>query len=119
MSESIERHVASTCARPGQETYDHRTSFRADHSQTVGRQRSPALKNVDGGSDAVGELWFERTDDNAPIPALLLKLLFTREPLSIQVHPDDNFARAMGMPNGKSEAWYIISAEPARRSALG
>ena len=70
--------------------------------------------SIDGSGDAVGELWFERADKNAPTPALLLKLLFTSEPLSIQVHPDDTFARAMGMPNGKSEAWYILSAQPGR-----
>ena len=56
---------------------------------------------------------------NAPIPALLLKLLFTSEPLSIQVHPDDTFARAMGMANGKSEAWYIISAKPGAQIGVG
>jgi mannose-6-phosphate isomerase len=75
--------------------------------------------SIDGTGDAVGELWFERADKNAPIPALLLKLLFTSEPLSIQVHPDDTFARAMGMPNGKSEAWYIISAKPDARIGVG
>jgi mannose-6-phosphate isomerase len=75
--------------------------------------------SVDGTGDAVGELWFERADNNAPIPALLLKLLFTSAPLSIQVHPDDTFARAMGMPNGKSEAWYIISAEPGAQIGVG
>jgi mannose-6-phosphate isomerase len=75
--------------------------------------------SVDGGGEAVGELWFERTDENAPIPTLLLKLLFTSEPLSIQVHPDDTFARALGMPNGKSEAWYIISAEPGAQIGVG
>jgi mannose-6-phosphate isomerase len=75
--------------------------------------------SIDGTGDAVGELWFERADKNAPIPALLLKLLFTSEPLSIQVHPDDTFARAMGMPNGKSEAWYIISAKPGARIGVG
>jgi mannose-6-phosphate isomerase len=74
---------------------------------------------IDGANDAVGELWFERADKNASIPALLLKLLFTREPLSIQVHPDDRFARAMGMPNGKSEAWYIISAKPDAKIGIG
>jgi mannose-6-phosphate isomerase len=74
---------------------------------------------IDGTVDAVGELWFERADDNAPVPALLLKLLFTSKPLSIQVHPDDTYARAMGMPNGKSEAWYIISAEPGSRIGVG
>lgn len=75
--------------------------------------------DIDGTRDAVGELWFERADKNAPVPALLLKLLFTSEPLSIQVHPDDTFARAMGMPNGKSEAWYIISAEPGAQIGVG
>ena len=39
--------------------------------------------SFDGTSDPVGELWFERADENAPIPTLLLKLLFTSEPLSI------------------------------------
>ena len=75
--------------------------------------------SIDGTSDAVGELWFERADKNAPVPALLLKLLFTSEPLSIQVHPDDTYARAMGMPNGKSEAWYILSAEPDAQIGVG
>jgi mannose-6-phosphate isomerase len=75
--------------------------------------------SVDGTADAVGELCFERADENAPVPALLLKLLFTSEPLSIQVHPDDTFARAMGMPNGKSEAWYIISAKPGSQIGVG
>jgi mannose-6-phosphate isomerase len=75
--------------------------------------------NVDGSGDAVGELWFERVDKNAPTPALLLKLLFTSEPLSIQVHPDDTYARAMGMPNGKSEAWYILSAQPDAQIGAG
>jgi mannose-6-phosphate isomerase len=75
--------------------------------------------SVDGSSDAVGELWFERAKKDAPTPALLVKLLFTSEPLSIQVHPDDTFARAMGIPNGKSEAWYILSAKPDAQIGVG
>jgi mannose-6-phosphate isomerase len=75
--------------------------------------------SLDGSDDAIGELWFERTSKQAHTPALLVKLLFTSEPLSIQVHPDDTFARAMGMPNGKSEAWYILSAEPDARIGVG
>jgi mannose-6-phosphate isomerase len=75
--------------------------------------------DIDGTGDTVGELWFERADKDAPVPALLLKLLFTSGPLSIQVHPDDTFARAMGMPNGKSEAWYIISAKPGAQIGIG
>ena len=74
---------------------------------------------IDGSGEAIGELWFQRVDQNAPIPALLLKLLFTSEPLSIQVHPDDAFARSIGLPNGKTEAWYILSAAPDARVAVG
>lgn len=75
--------------------------------------------SVDGAGDRVGELWFERAGASAPIPALLLKLLFTSEPLSIQVHPDDTYARALGMANGKSEAWVIISAKPDAKIGVG
>ena len=74
---------------------------------------------IDGTGNAVGELWFERPDADSPPPALLLKLLFTSAPLSIQVHPDDTFARAMGLPNGKSEAWYILSATPDAQIGVG
>jgi mannose-6-phosphate isomerase len=74
---------------------------------------------IDGSGDAVGELWFRRVDKDAPSPALLLKMLFTSEPLSIQVHPDDTFARSIGLPNGKTEAWYILSAKPGARVAVG
>lgn len=75
--------------------------------------------SVEASTYAVGELWFERADKDAPVPALLLKLLFTSEPLSIQVHPDDTYARAMGLPNGKSEAWYIVSARPDAQIGVG
>ena len=74
--------------------------------------------SIDGTGDAVGELWFERADKNAPIPALLVKLLFTSEPLSIQVHPDDAYAKSKGLPNGKTEAWYVLSAAPEAKVAL-
>jgi mannose-6-phosphate isomerase len=74
---------------------------------------------VDGSRDAIGELWFERADRSAPVSTLLVKLLFTSEPLSIQVHPDDAFARSIGLPNGKAEAWYILSARRNARVALG
>jgi mannose-6-phosphate isomerase len=76
--------------------------------------------SIDGADDdPVGELWFQRVDRTAPSTALLLKLLFTSQPLSIQVHPDDEFARSIGLPNGKTEAWYIISAAPGAQVALG
>jgi mannose-6-phosphate isomerase len=67
----------------------------------------------------VGELWFQRPDVAATDTALLFKLIFTTEPLSIQVHPDDAFARSIGLANGKTEAWYILSAAPGAQVAVG
>jgi mannose-6-phosphate isomerase len=74
---------------------------------------------LEPGAAAVGEIWFERDVPDAPDPALLLKLLFANEALSIQVHPDDAFARSIGLPHGKTEAWYILSATPNAKVALG
>lgn len=68
---------------------------------------------------AIGEIWFERADPGAPSPALLLKLIFTNEPLSIQVHPGDALARALGLPHGKCEAWYVLAATMDARIAVG
>ena len=67
----------------------------------------------------IGELWFQRADAAAPEPALLLKLLFTDQALSIQVHPDDAFAQAIGLPHGKTEAWYVLAAEAGAEISLG
>jgi mannose-6-phosphate isomerase len=71
------------------------------------------------GDIAIGEIWYERPGKPEIDPSLLLKLLFTSQPLSIQVHPDDAFAHSMGQPNGKTEAWYVLSAAPEAKVALG
>jgi mannose-6-phosphate isomerase len=67
----------------------------------------------------IGEVWYERPGKPTSMPSLLLKLLFTSEPLSIQVHPDDVYAHSIGLPNGKSEAWYVLSAAPGAKVAVG
>lgn len=72
-----------------------------------------------GEGPAIGEVWFQRSDQKAPESALLLKILFTKEPLSIQVHPNDVYAQSIGLMHGKCEAWYILSALPNARIALG
>jgi mannose-6-phosphate isomerase len=50
---------------------------------------------------------------------LLVKLLFPNDKLSVQVHPDDAQARAMGETRGKTECWYVLEAEPGATVALG
>ena len=54
--------------------------------------------------EKIGEVWFEGLPD---LP-LLIKFLFTTEPLSVQVHPE-----------GKTEMWHILAAEPGAKIAAG
>jgi mannose-6-phosphate isomerase len=53
---------------------------------------------------------------------LLVKFIFPADKLSIQVHPDDAYAsvheKAAG-GCGKTEMWYVISAEPGARLLAG
>ena len=50
---------------------------------------------------------------------LLIKTIFAREKLSVQVHPDDAMARKYGEPRGKTECWYALAAEPGAEVAVG
>jgi len=50
---------------------------------------------------------------------LLIKVLFAREKLSVQVHPDDKMAQKYGDPRGKTECWYALAAWPEAKVALG
>ena len=50
---------------------------------------------------------------------LLIKVIFAKEKLSVQVHPDDAMAQKYGDPRGKSECWYVLEAEPGSQVACG
>lgn len=51
---------------------------------------------------------------------LLVKLLDARDWLSVQVHPDDAQAALLeGEPRGKTECWYVVSAEPGAQLVVG
>lgn len=69
-------------------------------------------------SDArFGEVWFEPPPE---LPQLLAKYIFTSERLSVQNHPSDAQAEAMGFGrNGKSECWVILESAPDATIAVG
>ncbi len=50
---------------------------------------------------------------------LLMKLLFPKERLSVQVHPDDEGAKKIGQTCGKTECWYVLTATPEATVGLG
>jgi mannose-6-phosphate isomerase len=81
------------------------------HSKIWGSPRTePWFKSPE--CPLTGEVWFPAGD-------LLIKFLFTEQDLSVQVHPDDEYARAQGESCGKTEMWHILRAEPGARIALG
>ena len=43
---------------------------------------------------------------------LLIKIIRAREALSVQVHPDNAFAREAEHKSGKTEMWYVLDCEP-------
>ncbi len=60
----------------------------------------------------------DASPDESRFP-LLAKFLFPHEKLSVQVHPDDDAARAIGQPWGKTECWYVAYANPGAEIGLG
>ncbi|MSS58694.1 class I mannose-6-phosphate isomerase [Erysipelotrichaceae bacterium Oil+RF-744-GAM-WT-6] len=58
-----------------------------------------------------------RTRDTLPI---LIKLIDAKNDLSVQVHPDDDYARIHEHGSlGKSEFWYVLEAEPGASLIYG
>jgi mannose-6-phosphate isomerase len=80
----------------------------------------------------LGEAWPLMTSDwagtaverDGPFP-ILVKFIFTEEKLSVQVHPDDAYARAHERliggehARGKTEMWYAVKARPAAEVLVG
>lgn len=66
-----------------------------------------------------GELFNKQSGNDEEYP-LLVKILDAADNLSVQVHPNDQFAREVeGVPYGKTECWYVVSAEEGAELVLG
>jgi mannose-6-phosphate isomerase len=52
---------------------------------------------------------------------LIVKYIDARDRLSLQVHPDDDYARAHEPPGelGKTECWYVMDAPPGAELIMG
>lgn len=68
------------------------------------------------GDKIIGKDAFERFSGKFPI---LIKYLDVNDRLSVQVHPDDNYALKNEGEFGKSECWYIINASKDAKLILG
>ena len=50
---------------------------------------------------------------------LLVKIIDAKNDLSVQVHPDDAYARANENSLGKTECWYVLQAEEGTKMVMG
>lgn len=56
--------------------------------------------------------------ENSELP-ILVKYIDAKKDLSVQVHPDDEYARKYEHQNGKTEMWYVIDADDDARLIYG
>ena len=59
------------------------------------------------GKEALG--WKCQAQDRFPV---LIKFIDAKQALSIQIHPDDEYALENENEYGKNEIWYVLDAEP-------
>lgn len=50
---------------------------------------------------------------------LLIKLITAQDKLSVQVHPNDEYANKVENDSGKTEAWYVVAAEEGASLIVG
>jgi len=106
-------HKRLPTGEPYGESWECHDSATIANGSLAGRTLADALKAYT--HDLIGP-------DNDPADGfpLLAKFLDAAEWLSIQVHPNDEQARELeGEPRGKSEAWYILSAQPGAQLIMG
>ncbi len=80
-----------------------------------------------GDGMTLGELWQSQPElfgvPKGAMPErfpLLIKIIDAAEDVSIQVHPDDAYAKAHALEDGgKYECWYILEAEPGATIIVG
>lgn len=58
-------------------------------------------------------------NSNSPVFPLLVKILDAKNDLSVQVHPDDEYAMQVENDLGKTECWYILDCEEGAELIFG
>lgn len=71
--------------------------------------------------ETFGSAWFGKNGNQSKSGRfpLLIKLLDCNDDLSVQVHPTDSYSKLPQGELGKTEMWYILSAEPNAKIVYG
>ncbi|MGL4568907.1 MAG: type I phosphomannose isomerase catalytic subunit, partial [Fusobacteriaceae bacterium] len=85
-----------------------------ENGEFAGRSLQELLENY--GEFLVGKSVYDKYGDKFP---LLIKYLDINDKLSVQVHPDDEYALRVEGEFGKSETWYVLEASHDATLILG
>ncbi len=85
---------------------------RVANGELAGATLSEAIQAM--GEDCLGE----RAKEFSFFP-LLIKFIDARDDLSIQVHPEDEYALRVEKGYGKTEMWYVMDADPGAKLFYG
>ena len=82
------------------------------------------VTNPEFGGQTLGQLFRTRRELFGNIPGdvfpLLVKIIDARQDLSIQVHPDDAYAKIHENGSlGKTECWYVLDSKPGTTVIIG
>lgn len=82
------------------------------------------VTNPEFGGQTLGQLFRTRRELFGNIPGdvfpLLVKIIDARQDLSIQVHPDDAYAKVHENGSlGKTECWYVLDSKPGTMVIIG
>ena len=83
-----------------------------------------AVENPEFGGKTLGQLWKTQPELFGNLPGdifpLLIKIIDARDDLSIQVHPDDAYAKVHENGSlGKTECWYVLDCDPGATIIIG
>ena len=125
LAEVLGKSIGDETAAESWEVVDHQDD------QSVVRYGDLAGKSLrqliaDSGTELIGQSLL-KSISNPELPAhlqnrfpLLLKFLDANRNLSVQVHPDDQFGATLSPPDlGKTEAWYVMHADPGAKIYAG
>lgn len=92
----------------------------ACHKNGTGKVENGELKGkaFDELIKIYGEKFLGKSITTKEFP-LLIKLITAEDKLSVQVHPDDEYANRVEKDSGKTEAWYVVDAEENATLIIG
>jgi mannose-6-phosphate isomerase len=80
-----------------------------------GEYKGKSLKEL---IDKDGKALLGKNNNGEQFP-LLVKLINSKDKLSVQVHPNDEYAKKYENEFGKTEAWYVVDAKPGSFLIVG